>query len=87
MKTGSSSVCPAAWRIRTQNAVCVAVPVHRVAASAIGTCVVPERYVPLADRTCTVPVSGSRAPPRSAAVPWAVTVPIVCPAGCVSAAE
>ena len=66
---------------------CVAVPVHWVAAAAIGTCVVPERYVPLAARTCTVPVSGRRAPPRSAAVPCAVTVPIVWPAGWVRVAE
>ena len=35
-KTGSSSVCPAACRIRTQNAVCVGVPVHCVAAAASG---------------------------------------------------
>ena len=63
------------------------VPVHCCEAAAIGTCVVPERYVPLAARTCTVPVSGSSAPPRSAAVPCAVTVPIVWPAGCVSDAE
>ena len=65
----------------------VVVWVHCCEAAAIGTCVVPERYVPLAARTCTVPVSGSSAPPRSAAVPCAFTVPIVWPAGCVSDAE
>ena len=35
-KTGSSSVWPAACRIRTQKAVCAAVPVHTVAAAASG---------------------------------------------------
>ena len=88
-KTGSSSVCPAACRISTQNAVCVGVPVHCCAAAAIGTGVLPgaDVNVPLAARAWTVPVSGSSAPPRSAAVPCAVTVPSVVPAACDSDAE
>ena len=87
-KTGSSSVWPAACRIRTQNALCVAVPVHTVAAAASGVGWLPgaEVYVPFAARAWTVPVSGSSAPPRSAAVPWAVTVPSVVPAGWVRVA-
>ena len=50
--TGSSSVWPAACRIRTQNAVCVAVPVHWVAAAASGVGWLPgaDVNVPVAAR-------------------------------------
>src|SRR5438552_1850080 len=79
-KIGTSSVCPAADRISTQKAECVAVPVQTVDAAASGICVPPDRYVPAASRAWSVPESGSVAPPRSAAAVLASTVPIVWPA-------
>ena len=67
---------------------CVGVPVHCVAGGGDRDLRgAGEVNVPLAARAWTVPVSGSSAPPRSAAVPCAVTVPSVVPAAWLSDAE